>query len=197
MNARLGSQWPALATGAVFLAAAIGLLLGLGPAESFSGYLFYWWSYELLGCFYLIVYLAFVEEMFQRRWSVLGRLLVMSALFVLLAVVLHLLFPRLPQGALLTSGILILPGYIRPLVVAGDRSRRDFLYSGGRALCMLLLSFFPMMFIASLAEKAGVRMLGREAFDTTVSLAWGSVYQVSKALMEAAGQGLMWSQPKS
>jgi hypothetical protein len=144
----------------------------------------WWWPYEILGGLFLILYHAFQEIFSDKLPRPIHRLLLLLTLFVALAASLHLVF-KFPLGALAVSGIIILPGFIPILTFGNEVARTRFLYRAGRSFCILALSFFPVGFLASLAEHPGVRTAGRTIFEGSVMIFWGAAYFALRAFFEA------------
>jgi hypothetical protein len=144
----------------------------------------WWWPYEILGCLYLMLYLAFLEGMSESLARPRQRLVLLVILFALLAAVLRLVY-GLPFGSLGLSGLVLLPGYVPVLVTGGEPERVRFLYRGGRSFCALVLSFFAVAFIASLVERPGVRAAGRMVFEGFVMVLWGALYFAARTFLES------------
>ena len=180
-------EWPDLLLALGFAIVAVGHFSNISWLRWIAGQVMWWWPYELLGTFFLILYMAFLEGMSGRPVRPHHRLAILVCLFASLTGALHLLF-HFPVRVLAVSGLILLPGYAPVLALGGERQRTRFLYRGGRAFCTLVLSFFPLGFLASMLEGPGVKTAGRAVFEGSIMVLWGTVYFFAKALFEAYNQ---------
>ena len=167
----------------------------LSPIETLVAALigFAWFSerlrpFELLGTFFLMLYLAFWEGLAPRLVRPEHRLLLLVSLFTALAGALHMMFP-IPLKALALSGLVLLPAYAPILALGREAVRIRFLYRGARALFSLFISLFPFALLISLLEKPGVRLSGRPIFEASAMVLWGAFYFFTKALLESLNRG--------
>jgi hypothetical protein len=177
-------EWSDLLLSLGFAVVAAGHFTGVPWLRWTAGQVMWWWPYELLGAFFLVLATAFLEGMPHRLAAPRSRLVLLASLFAGLTLALHG-FLHLPFRAIALSGLLILPTYLPVLGWGGEAERTRFLYRGGRAFCTLLLSFFPFGFLASLLERPGVRMGGRVVFEGSIMVLWGAFYFLCRALFEA------------
>ena len=180
-------EWINLVIAAAFAAISFGHFSKVPYFAMVARQVMWWWPYELLGTVFLMLYLAFLEGFTELLATPLRRFLLLVFLFIDLALGLHAIF-RLPLGTLLSSGMVILPGYVPVLSFGGEWDRTRFLYRGGRAFTVLILSFFPTAFLASILERHAVRTTGMEIFERAVRLLWGASYFFFKALLDAFNQ---------
>lgn len=181
-------EWPDLILALGFAVVAVGHFNRVAWLQWVAGQVMWWWPYELLGTFFLILYLAFLEGLSEQLARPLRRLILLVVLFAGLTTALHLAF-HFPLKALAVSGLILLPGYAPVLTLGGVGERTRFLYRGGRAFCTLIISFFLLALLASLLEGPGVKMGGRAIFEGFVMVLWGAFYFVIKALLESLNRG--------
>lgn len=177
-------EWPDLLLALGFAIVAVGHFNRVPWLQWVAGQVMWWWPFELLGTFFLMLYLAFWEGLSGKLVRPHHRLTLLVVLFAGLTGALHLTF-HFPLKALAVSGLILLPGYAPVLALGGEGERTRFLYRGGRAFCMLILSFFPLGFLASVLEGPGVGAAGRTIFDGSIMVLWGAFYFLAKALFEA------------
>ena len=170
-----------------FAGVAVGHFNGVPWLRWTAGQVMWWWPYELLGTFFLMLYLAFWEGLSDRLPGPRHRIILLATLFAGLAVILNLVF-HLPLKALAISGLFLLPGYAPILAFGSAGERTRFLYRGGRSLIALIASFFVLGLVASLWEGPGVRAGGRAVFEGFAMVLWGAVYFLTKAQLEAANR---------
>jgi hypothetical protein len=177
-------EWPDLVFFAAFSIVTIGHFSGVPWFRWIANQVMWWWPYELLGTFFLVLCSAFLDGMPDRLATPRRRTLLLVSLFAVLTFALHLFF-RLPLRALALSGLLLLPSHLPVLGWGGRGERTRHLYRGGRAFCMLVLSFFPLGFLVSMLEGPGVRTAGRAIFEGSTMVLWGAFYFLFRALFEA------------
>jgi hypothetical protein len=178
------TSWRDLLLALAYAAVAACTYLGVARIGRASAFMAWWWPYELLGTLYLLLYLAFLEGTLGTAATFRQRLVLMAALYGGLAGALHLVF-RLPLGPLLAAALLLVPGYLPVLSWGGEGMRTRFLYRGGRSFCILVLSFFFLVSVASMLEGAGVRHAGRGPFEGAVMILWGAVFYLLRGTVEA------------
>ena len=177
-------EWPSLLLALAFALLTFGHLTQARQARGIAEQVMWWWPYEILGSAFLVVYQVFLEGLSDRLARPLPRLVLLVTLFAALAVTLHLVF-RFPLGVLAVSGLIILPGFIPVLTFGSGKDRIRFFYRAGRSACTLVLSFFAVGFLASLAEGHGVHAVGRSLFEGSIMISWGAVYFALRAFLEA------------
>jgi hypothetical protein len=188
LRALFMEEWPDLLLALGFAIVAVGHFNGVPWLGWIAGQVMWWWPYELLGTFFLMLYLAFWEGLAPKLVRPEHRLVLLVSLFAALAMALHLLF-RLPLKALALSGLILLPSYAPVLTLGREAGRIRFLYRGGRAWASLLISLFPFALLISLLEKPGVQRSGRPIFEASAMVLWGGFYFLTKALLESLNRG--------
>ncbi len=180
-------EWSDLLVSVGFAVLAAGHLTQVQLVTAISPHLLWWWPYEILGTFYLVLYLAFLEAWWGSPSTANQRMELMVILFAALAVSLHLI-SDIPLESMIASGLILLPGYVPILSFAGANSRKRFLMHAGRAFCALVTSFFVLGFVGSLLERPGVRFAGRAHFQGAIILLWGAVYYFCRGFMQALNE---------
>jgi len=173
LHALFVREWSSLLLALAFTLLTIGYFTGARPAQVIGAQVMWWWPYEILGIVFLIIYQVFQEGLSDKLAHPLRRFILLVAVFAALAVALHLVF-RFPLGTMALSGLIILPGYAPVLTFGGEVDRVRFLFRAGRSACTLVLSFFPLAFLASILEGPGVRAAGRGLFEGSVMIFWGA-----------------------
>jgi len=177
-------EWSDLLLAFAFTLLTIGYFSKARPAQVIGTQVMWWWPYEILGTLFLVIYQGFLEGFSHKLSRPIHRLTLLSILFGVLAILLHLQF-KFSMTALAISGLIILPGFVPILTFGTEKDRVRFLYRAGRAFCTLFLSLFPVAFLASLLEGSGVRAAGRSIFEGSVMIFWGAAYFALRAFFEA------------
>ncbi len=177
----LEREWRDLLMALAFGLLALGYAVGMHPARVLGELVRWWWPYEILGSFFLMVYLAFWEGLSGVLDGPRKRLILLAVLFLVLAGALHGM-GRVPLGPLAFSGLLLLPGYIPVLGFSSDPERLRFLYRGGLSFCALGFTLLPTLILIGLQERPGLLASERDVIEGGMMIAWGMLYFVLRAV---------------
>jgi hypothetical protein len=134
-----------------------------------------WFIYELIGAFFLLLWVAVNEERHASRNLDLLRFVSTCAVYLCFALVMHFVY----HASLACVTISAVGGFwalLSPLVREDEPSVFKLGREAAVTVLTLIASFFVVAFFASLAEHAIPRPFNRATFDSVTLMVIGFVY---------------------
>ena len=158
-----------------FLLAAVIAAQESTIAEFLAKNLSLWFIYELLGAFFLLLWVALNEERATSRKPYLFRFVSTCAVYLGFALVMHCVF-RASLSCVIMSAVGGVWALLNPLVRKDQPPVLRIGREAALAVLTLIVSFFVVAIFASIAEHILLRPFHRPTFEAATLMSIGAIY---------------------